>query len=411
MDSEEERQQTSTTHKRKREKLTATISVLPDDPEKIPPLVAYFPSGYHPNPNPDSPRSEVRVFRNASKPGRLQLAFRPSSSSVEFVGSSFSGESTAVQGCSYALGVLDKESGVLRVVPIAANRVFRMEPKVPSREADDQQSELAVEELSAQNRYEGIRQLTSIFGTKQSIRRDQMLQSLKLVDDPDAREDLDEKIREVEVNKEALESTSSHVARNVPPHNVSASTPKEAYPLDKIILKGEWDYIGDILQLLEAGEEISPPVYPTFVCNRIQKLRDIEDETEKQTLGSIFSFIMHLIKFKDKHSLDGVSSGKDHKIPSILRQKFSGLFSVAGSKFLPKEKIDLLISYVLVLTLFADDFESNPTDISKDLRMSFVTLRQHFLQLGCKFRRQDNVYVAYLPTPLKFPELRRQRRR
>ncbi|KAI4381843.1 hypothetical protein MLD38_007875 [Melastoma candidum] len=127
MDSEEERQQTSTTHKRKREKLTATISVLPDEPEKIPPLVAYFPSGYHPNPDPDSPRSEVRVLRNASKPGRLQLAFRPSSSSsVEFVGSSFSGESTAVQGCSYALGILDKESGVLRVVPIAANRVGRL---------------------------------------------------------------------------------------------------------------------------------------------------------------------------------------------------------------------------------------------------------------------------------------------
>lgn len=100
--------------------------------------------------------------------------------------------------------------------------------------------------------------------------------SLKQEDNPKSQEELDGKIKEVKINKEALESTDSHIARNVPPYNASATSPQEAYPLDKIILKGEWDFLEDIFQLVQVGTEVASNTYPTFVCNRIRKLQEFQ---------------------------------------------------------------------------------------------------------------------------------------
>ena len=106
-----------------------------------------------------------------------------------------------------------------------------------------------------------------------------------------------------------------------------------------------------------------------------------------------------------------VSSAKGHKIPSMLRQKFSSMFPTAESRRLSADKINLLISHVLVLSLFADEFSSDPADIAKDLRTSPYDLRLHFDNLGCKFIRKNNLSLATLPIPLQFPELRQKRRR
>ncbi|GKF04869.1 DNA-directed RNA polymerase I subunit RPA49, partial [Tanacetum coccineum] len=80
------------------------------------------------------------------------------------------------------------------------------------------------------------------------------------------------------------------------------------------------------------------------------------------------------------------------------------MFANAESKRLVDDKRDLLISYVLVLTLFVDDFKTEFSDINKDLRMSTGALRPHFEFMGCKFTRENNITLATLPAPLKFPE-------
>jgi len=229
-------------------------------------------------------------------------------------------------------------------------------------------------------------------------------------DNPKTQEVLGERIKEVKIKKEALESTGANITRNVPPYDASATSPQEAYPLDKIILTGEWGFLEDIFELLEVGAKVPPSTYPTFVCNRIHKLQEIQDEADKRTLSCIFSYITHLIKYKDQHSMDGVSSAKGHRIPSILSQKFSTMFA-SESKRLSAEKNDLLISYVLVLTLYADEFRTDPYDIAKDLRMSPIKLRVHYEHLGCKPSRRDNLLLFTLPLPLQFPVIRQKRRR
>lgn len=110
----------------------AKVQILRDHPEKIPPIIGYFPSGFDPqkNFNNDSKSrsnsTSIRVYRNKKMPKRLQLVVSPNDnkSPVDFVGTSYSGEAAAGQRCMYALGVLDKETQTLMVAPIAANKVI-----------------------------------------------------------------------------------------------------------------------------------------------------------------------------------------------------------------------------------------------------------------------------------------------
>lgn len=102
------------------------------------------------------------------------------------------------------------------------------------------------------------------------------LHSLKLDNDPDSQKDLDGKIKEVVINKEALESTEPQSILNIPPYNTAATSPEEAYPVDKIIFKGEWNFLKDIYELLQKETEVSWDAYPTFISNRIHKLRQIQ---------------------------------------------------------------------------------------------------------------------------------------
>lgn len=407
--------QTEMNYKKKTEQLDVKIETIKEDPDKMAPFVGYFPSGFDPlsvsETECQNSSATVKIFRNTQRPKRLQLVVSPNTSSqfnkqVDFVGTNYTGEAETAQVCTYALGVLDKEKRTLKIVPIASNKIFRLEPKVAA--SDKSEEEGKVETNDEQK--DRLRELNNMYGTKKSISRDKKRLALMQKEDPRSQEVLDKKIEGVVVNREALDSAVGHNALNLPPHNASATTPQEAYPLDRIILRGEWDYLLDIFNLVEEGAEVLPDAYPMFVRNRIHKLKDIQDEVEKKVLACVLSYINHLIKFKDQHSMDGITSSKFHKIPSILHQKFISMFKDPDSKRLSDEKSNLLISYILVLTLFADEFRSSSADISKDLRMSRNGLRLHYHELGCKTTREDNLFFFTLPVPLEFPQLRKRRR-
>ncbi|KAK6128043.1 hypothetical protein DH2020_038207 [Rehmannia glutinosa] len=421
---EEEKQSEDIKKEEKLETIDVKIKAIGENPDqKTSPIIGYFPSGYDPLKNSDDPGSDtepsysVKVYKSVNsrnpKNPRMQVVVGVSGSQVNFVGTNYSGEATTPQLCNYALGVLDKETGVLKMLPIAANRIFRLEPKVeamgqPENELPGEDKE----EITKEEKADKFRNLTLMYSTKRDIRRDVKRDTLRQTEDPGMQADMDEKLKGIKINTEALEAIASSAnARNIPPYDLEATAADKAYPLDKIILKGEWDYLLDIFELAEAGSEVNPDVYPSFVCNRVHKFGTIKDESMRRRMAGIFSYITHLIKYKDKHSMDGVSSTKRHKLPSILSQKFSSLFGSTKNDRIPDEKQKLLISYVLVLSLFADDFRSDPSDIAKDLRMNPLTLRPHYEYLGCKFVRENKVLLATLPVPLEFQTIKRKRRR
>ncbi|CAI8589909.1 unnamed protein product [Vicia faba] len=386
------------------------VEVVRPDPEKMPPFVGYFPSGF------DAVKQSfgsggIQVYRNQFMSKRTELVVSPAGSSVEFVGTSYAGEATGQRGM-YALGVFDKEAQTLKVVRIGANKIFRLEPRVKGLEYKEPlPSTIPVEEMS-QDQWMAKRRLTdATFGTKRHNEINHKFAEIRRDEEPDAKKNLDEKMKNVEVKEIALANTEAHVARHIPPYNTSATTPQEAYVLDKIILSLEWNHLQDIYYLLPKEEEADFSGYPTFIRNRIDKVKKIEDESEKKKLCCILSFINYLVKFKDQHHMDGVSSSKDYKIPYILKNRFSTLFEVSEKRRLPPEKISLLVSYVLVLTLFTDEFHTDYTDISKDLRMTIAPVRQLYEHLGCKFLKEKGIFYATLLMPLTFPSIRNFKRK
>ncbi|KAL1533414.1 DNA-directed RNA polymerase I subunit RPA49-like [Salvia divinorum] len=378
------------------ETINVKIKEISENPEKkISPVIGYFPSGFDPSKNSEESNSKsgvissVKVYKNPKrnpKNPRLEVVVGVGGSAVNFVGTSYSGEARTPQLCNYALGVLDKETGVLKMVPIAANKIFRLEPKVAGLEQPENESRDADKETEAyEERNEKFMNVTRMYSTKKNIRRDEKRETLRKTDDVGAQEGMEQKLEGIKVNMEALEAVSSTAnARNIPPHDLEANEVEMAYPLDRIILKGEWDYLQDIFH---------------------------KDESSRRRMAGILSYITHLVRFKDRHSMDGVLSAKLHKLPSILSQKFSTMFASTTEKRLPQDKLDLLISYVLVLSLFADDFRSDPSDIARDLRMNPLTLRTHYESLGCKFVRENLSLVATLPVPLTFQTIKIKRKR
>ncbi|CAN8259425.1 unnamed protein product [Cochlearia groenlandica] len=389
-----------------------TVQQIAEKPDRISPIVAYFASGYDPCANIESP--EVTVYRHkAETKKRIQVVVSPPGSSVEFVGTNYTGEQAARQTCVYTLGVLDKETQTLKILPIAHNKVFRLEPRVKVSETANLEAEETLDpEVSEKERRAKAREkLNRSFGTKVAINRDKKRQALNLGDDPEAQKSLDGELNKVDVKTSALESTGSIVARNIPPYDASATNPKEAYPLGKIIDSGDWAFLQYIYKFTQQETIAATDAYPLFVRNRLYRLKDIRDVTEKETVSGVLSLLTHLVKFKDMNSMNGFDSAKDHRLPAIIRQKCKSLFKDSDAERMPVSKINLLISYVLVLSLHVDKFKTDPEDIAKDLRMSTVDLRKHFENLGCKFVKEKTVALATLPVPLKFPEVLRRRRR
>lgn len=71
--------------------------------------------------------------------------------------------------------------------------------------------------------------------------------------------------------------------------------------------------------------------------------------------------------------------------------KFVNLFLDPASNALSTDKKELVIGYILVLTLFADWFSMSPSDIAKDLGMTTADLWLYYLQLGCKLSKECRV--------------------
>jgi len=151
----------------------------------------------------------------------------------------------------------------------------------------------------------------------------------------------------------------------------------------------------------------------------------LQDEEEKTKHAFILSYITHLVNFfklaassrrsKSRDNIYGEAINK-YKIPRIVYQKFSSLFLDPASNVLSTDKKELIIGYILVLTLFADSFCSDPSDIAKDLGMTLSELRLYFMQLGCKLSTDSRSgihrtkYLWTLRVPLKSADLTKKKK-
>ncbi|KAK8965906.1 hypothetical protein KSP40_PGU008066 [Platanthera guangdongensis] len=406
--------------KKKRKKLKVEMEFLETE-DHMAPIVGYFPSGYDPVAAGADP--EVNVFRNKRRNKRLELVVRPSDSNVEFVGRNYVGEAAALQPCTQALGVLDKETQTLKIIPIAFNKILRLEPRVMDaiRESPEAVEAGVINEKDEHD----LGDLATLYGTKRHRNAIKKWRSTRAKqDDPHVPEPLEGGIND-NLDDQAAKDIKEPSFRNIPPYDSSAMTPEDAYPLHKIISKGERVYLNDILETLESMPKASQDPeywannhYPSFVVNRLHKLIKIQDEAKKKKLACILSYITHLINFwkvavaaRPKANPNFMEAMFKYEVPQVVFQKFMTMF--LDSNVLSSEKNELLISYILVLTLFADDFHTNSADIERDLAMDRTSLRPYFQQLGCEVLKVNNFVPSeiVLSVPLVFVEPKKRRYR
>ncbi|CAO2144774.1 unnamed protein product [Urochloa humidicola] len=242
------------------------------------PAVAYFPTGYDPlaaaAAEEDKPAPNARLFRHEKHPTWVDLVVKSPSGGPDFVGRSYAGEAATPQLCEYALGVLDKASGTLRVVPIAANKILRLEPHLEvQRPAHSQHSEIASEAGSVAGIDEmKVQDLTMMYGTKMDRDKDNKWKSLnEQRNDPSAYEDIDIGTSNINTN----DNQEPVIIRNIPPYDPTADTSEKAYLLDEIIPKNMRRHLLEIVDHFESGQ-ISSKGYGSFVSNCVQKLQELQ---------------------------------------------------------------------------------------------------------------------------------------
>ncbi|XP_044981211.1 DNA-directed RNA polymerase I subunit rpa49 [Hordeum vulgare subsp. vulgare] len=399
-------------HSKKRKAIEVTVDA--SFPGAAAPVVGYFPTGYDPLAAADPPRA--RLFRHEKHHNRVELVVDAPGGGPDFVGRSYAGEAAAPQLCGYALGVLDKATGTLKIVPIASNKILRLEPHFEVQQpAHSQQS--AAEACSSVADTELNRQdLTQAYGTKKDKDKDNKWKSLKEQrNDPSAYLDLD--LGESKT-ADATDSQASMEVRNIPPYDPAADTSEKAYLFDEIIPKNIRPHLLDIVGHFESGE-FGLKGYGSFVSNRVNKLHELQGE-DQERLAWILSYITHLLSLLARNSSMSKQKRKEKDqtirgpmIPQAVHRKLLLMFTEPGSSSLSTEKYELLINYILVLTLFADDFRSEPTDICADLKMNRQMLKPYYDQLGCKSVSTGafKPFFMTLPAPLKFPQQVTRRRR
>jgi len=263
-----------------------------------------------------------------------------------------------------------------------------------------------------------VQDLTMMYGTKTDRDKDNKWRSLnEQRNDPSAYEDIDLGTGNVNTN-----DRQELIVRNIPPYDPTADTSENVYLLDEIIPKTIRHHLLEIVDHFESGE-ISSKGYGTFVSNCVQKLEKLQGE-DKERLAWILSYIQHLLSLlarngtmSKRHYKDRKESKANHGpvTPQAVYRNLLLNFVEPGSNAMSSEKEELLINCILVLTLFADDFRSDPKDICVDLKKTRQMIKPYYDQLGCKSVSSGafNPTFMTLPAPLKFPQdvTRRKRRR
>ncbi|BBN19201.1 DNA-directed RNA polymerase I subunit RPA49 [Marchantia polymorpha subsp. ruderalis] len=446
--------------KRKREKgVKAKMEYVPSKDGKGCPYVAFFPSRFDPLKTSDESEGvqmEVAAYKNPKPLSRQQELVVRTSEDVDFVGANYVGEAAGWQPCNYLLGVFDKEKGSLKLMPLAGEKVFRMEPRVRGFEYGRPTDEEAEEEDKNTPEMQKIKRkmLTEAFGSQRSrLRAARYERGIIKEDDLADMKGMENLFKDAAENEslltteQALAQANSVVARNVPPFDLNAKTPQAAYPLSKIITSEEWESM-DVTELQAAAKYTSSEVqalrdekvYPEFILNRLKRLRVEGDKEGSERRAHILNYIQHLLAFNNAgHSMirkaaDPWGSGGSVDltealgIPGPIVTKFLSIFTSKGSGAGPqggakrnKEHVELTISYVLILGLMADDYQADPFDLASELKMTVSELRPHYEQLGCKFeavkgesRKMEGAnpnsaqgkWKVTLPIPLSFPKIR-----
>eukprot|EP00897_Mesotaenium_endlicherianum_P008091 jgi/Mesen1/730/ME000011S00062 len=440
------------------------------------PYVCYFPSGFTPRKN--VPRGgdaeaghtndvQFTGYQASTRAKKKKHILVAETEKVQYTGKSHDAEMQGWHPGQLALGIYDKTSGTLQLMPVAADKLLRMDARVKAVDYNDKAAEQHIEEEEEDDealrkrRLQQRKNLTEAFGSKKRKADALALERGAIdgdrVEAAQAVQDLFQAAANQRgtVTREDLEQRMSEaVERNIPPHDLSATTPEGAYPIDSLVSREEAaalrveSVLGAAADPVKVANIKKGRFYKTSIKNRIHQLALPGDKVGNESRASALLYLNCLLKFysfppdlvfrqtvkkpaegdlasaepgskqdsvevkiiSDFESISALTS-----IPLIVLERFVSLFAERaqgeGGYRRPKHCEQLLLGYILILCLTVDCYSSDPSDLAKDLKRPIAQLVPYYRALGCKVDRKavkgsETIYRATLPVPLTLPKVR-----
>eukprot|EP00850_Spirogloea_muscicola_P010074 SM000058S18504 [mRNA] locus=s58:194614:197149:- [translate_table: standard] len=393
---------------------------------------------------------------------------------VDYVGSNFRGDAAQWQPCQLALAAFDAQRRTLDLLPLAGDKVMRMEPRVRGVDYGDRALDDVGPQDEAEARGRGqrgghplpqaphahqllwLQQEQAPGLCRASSVQAEALERAKVPGEAIAAPQAVGGFLQEAVQAEGLltrvqaeEALNAKLVRNIPPHDLQATSPEDAYPLHQLIPHHIWDGL-KVVGLVAAAHKPEKAerfrrlgTYPPYLLDRVHRLKG-EDAGTLDRQARLLMYLSHLIRFynaptylklESSDSLSGASldalSAMVHVPSSVLDfliAQFTERADQHGAQAAlrrPKEKSHLLLCHILVVALKADLFVVDPADIAPEVKMIPKELIPFFKEVGCtveKVRRaalsgngniqsEKGLYRAVMAVPLQFPKLTSKRRR
>ncbi|XP_055948642.1 DNA-directed RNA polymerase I subunit RPA49-like [Argiope bruennichi] len=289
--------------------------------------------------------------------------------------------SSTQSALKYFVGVRSKTTGKMKIYDCV---LFRIKPDLKNVGCSNTPT-------TSKSYWEGINELTQNFGSKAKKRALNTLQKCTV----DA--SLDESLM---VNDSFLLPSPDRfcvddVHRQIdylPPQNRNAAVPNEVFDINDIISSEEDDDLNkEAQELLTApGSEFIQRSIP--FCKYVETRFRIVDAT-KQKLLLYYNYLIRFqhLKYNDIRKRDPAPEIRNPYKKYILEKFTLMSFNDKGkeSRSCPNQMKDKLVSYILVLALFIDEFKINLDEIHVDLNNVGVPKLKTIAEvLGCNVSKK-----------------------
>jgi len=335
---------------------------------------------------------------------------------MNYIGKNFSSNLQTIDNtCNYYIGVINKESGKLRVLPA---ELFQLHPFIEDNSVNQTSASL-------QTYREKTDDLVKEFGSGKMQRALKKRQTNKLDSDmlSTATKNATENTTIVKDEEAGLSTPSVVTATSaVPPFNINAQRPEDVYKASDIISPGMVSGLDEMAEsLIQCSAEETEAwarekTYSGFVLTKLQSLSVREDVRRLQCqclvyidcLMKVFVMKYNQLKLKDPLPKDWNILVKKHIFSTFFVEVID---NGRKKRSLPGQRKDLMLSHILVLCLKLSNFSLSVDSLLADLNLAKKRLTTHCQILGCTVKlvkdSSDSSVTSHwatLSVPLKFPE-------
>ncbi|KAI8393387.1 RNA polymerase I associated factor, A49-like protein [Radiomyces spectabilis] len=388
-----------------------------------PPFLAAFPGT---QPSSDTRFTPYKLQGDVPKKRQNHRFVSGETEKVVFSAANFGDEAAQGVYCKYLVGVFSKEKQELTVAPTS---VMAMRRKVKALMSSTS------EKTSASNTYGQARAALGLaFGTAKAKAqlRDEERNLVKGEELEDVMASIHHEIGKSTANTPSQAELRKEMEKElpIPAHNMEATTPEEAYDISSIVTDDELNAVPvkDLLKetTLEGVQNLLPFSLSSFVNDRVMAIIKGSGKKDRKKLRMVV-YISYLMAYLRKIRPDDLKQRRRVEAalqnpPSIIVDKLTERFTISNVR--TPLMADKILCYLFVLCLYVADFKLYPDSLSKDLSIKPSKAANMLRNLGCKidkctaeeisaagFDSRTSPKKAVLVVPLKFPEIRKGKRK